>query len=272
VLTTLDGPAYAIDVDRSLATGAAVLATTVDGIPIAPFTPQREFLFNGDAAGLAGSNTIYADGAGHFDTAQPNLFQFGTMALTPAGPLFVESARNAVPGLFSPFQNAGPDGLLANPTLGLGSVDGFLARLVFNPLNGASSIALVSAANAPTGTVLPLRGTSVPLSGLSEAAHPELAGASIIDVEGNLKRFVGKQVNGLVLNTRGAVNLIAVHTARDSAFVGRPLNHVQFVRRIRTQVISTSRGTNGQVVRGGVTIDRNLLRDGPLLLPERGLG
>jgi hypothetical protein len=270
VLTGLNGLAYAIDVDGSLAAGSAVVATTASGVPVAPFAPQREFLFNGDATGLASSNTVYAGGAGHFDTAQPNLYQFGSMAITPVGPVFVETARNAVPGLLAPFQNAGPDGLLPSPTLGLGSIDGRLARLNFVPGVG-NTVTLSTAANAAVGTVIGLRGVPMPLSGLSESAHPELAGAAVIDVEGNMKRFVGKQVRGLVLNARGSVNLIAAHTVVDSAFVGRPLNHVEFVTRRRTQVISTARGINGQVVRGGVAVDRNLLRDGPLLLPDRGL-
>ncbi|GIW86139.1 MAG: hypothetical protein KatS3mg108_0463 [Isosphaeraceae bacterium] len=270
ILTSLDGPAYAIDVDQSLASGSAVVATAPNGTPIAPFFPQREFLFNGDASGLAGSNTLYASGAGHFDTAQPNLFQFGSMALTPVGPLFVEAARNAVSGIFSPFQNAGPTGLLPNPTLGLGSIDGLLARLNFVGSVG-NTLTLFTAANAPSGTTILLQGVATPLSGLSESAHPELDGAAIIDVQGNMKRFVGKQVRGLVLNARGSINLIAAHTVVNSAFVGRPLNHVEFVNRRRSQVISTARGINGQVIRGGVTVQKNLLPDGPLMLPERGL-
>ncbi len=271
VFTSLNGPGYALDVDQSLATGSAVVATTPSGVPFAPIVPQREFLFNGDATGLAGSSTILADGAGHFDTAQPNLFQFGTIGVAPVGPFYTEAGRAAVPSFLTRFQNAGADGLLPNPTVGLGSIDNNLARLTTSVTTGISSIALYSAANVATGTVIPLKGTTAVLSGLSEAAHPELAGASIIDVEGNLKRYVGKQVNGLVLNTRGAVNLISIHTARDSAFVGRPLNHVEFVRRQRVQLISTSRGTNGQVIRGGITIDKNLLRDGPLMLPRKAL-
>ena len=46
---------------------------------------------------MAGSNTVYATGAAHFDTAQPNLTQVGIMAInTTGGGKLRESSRTAM--------------------------------------------------------------------------------------------------------------------------------------------------------------------------------
>lgn len=260
VITSKNGPGYSVDVAASLSAGQAVSVG-------APIVPQREFIFNGDATGLAGLNSIFADGAGHFDTAQPNLFQFGTLTLTQVQSLFRESARAAVPGLISPFENAGATGLDQNPFRGLGSVSGRLARLTrFDPVNGVNFVTLYNTQNVTQSGSIQLK-YDKPLYGLSESVHTELAGASIIDVDGNMKRFVGKQIRGLIVNVRGGVNLVAIHTARDSAFVGRPLNHVEFVTTENVQLISSARGVNGMVRRGNVTINKNLPSYGQILLP-----
>jgi hypothetical protein len=260
ILTDTGGVGVSIDVSASLASGQAV---AIDG----PIVPQREFVFNGDATGLAGSDVIYADGAAHFDTAQPNLFQFGVLGLAPFGRSVFEQTRIATPGgLGTPFINAGSNGLLPNPALGLGSVDTRLARLF--PSGSKSSLVFYDPASnqAIVGTqAVDYTGT---LTGLSESLHPELVGAALIDIQGNLRRYIGRQVEGLVLNTRGTVNLIAAHTAIDSAFIGRPLNHAQFVQRQNVQLISTARGDRGRLTRGGVTVDPNLPPTGPLILPR----
>ncbi len=254
VLTAEDGTAVRVDVAASLATGQAVSVGS-------PFVPQREFVLNGDATGIAGLSTLYAAGAAHFDTFQPNSFQFGSLTLNQFGPGFAEQARTAI----SPFTNAGSDGLDPTPFTGFGSIDGSLAVLG-TAAGGSNFITLRNPTTlAPTGGV---RLNYAPqLYGLSESLHPELQNASLIDISGALKRFVGKNITGLVINTRGGVNLISIHTAVDSAFIGRPLNHVEFIRKENVQLISTTRGELGTQNPNDITIDKNLAPTGPLVIP-----
>jgi hypothetical protein len=254
LLTDTGGIGVRIDVTASLVQGQAV---QVDGSVV----PQREFVLNGDATGLAGSNVIYANGAAHFDTFQPSLYQFGVLALTPLGPGFAEQSRTAIPG----FINAGSDGLLPNPSFGFGSVDASLAEL--GPLTGGKNFITLRSPTTLAVTSVVTLNYPAQLSGLSESLHPELSDSSLIDVSGNLRRFIGKEIHGLVVNARGAVNLVSVHTAVDTAFIGRPLNHVEFVKKENVQLISTSRGVNGKIRRNEVTINKNLTPTGPLVIP-----
>lgn len=254
ILTDTGGVALHVDVAASLASGQAVVLGNA-------FTPQREFVLNGDATGIAGVSALFANGAAHFDSFQPNLFQFGVMTIANAGPGFAEQSRTAI----TPFQNAGPDGLNPNPSFGFGSIDALLAQLG-TAANGKNFITLRNPTNQAFSGAVTLN-YAPQLSGLSESLHPELANSSLIDISGDLTRFVGKQVHGLVINTRGSVNLIAAHTAVDSAFIGRPLNHAEFVRRENVQLISTARGANGKIRRNEVTIDKTLAPTGPLVIP-----
>jgi hypothetical protein len=258
LLTSNGGVGVHVDVAASLAAGQAVqLGPT--------FTPQREFLFNGGAAGAAGSDLLYADGSGHFDTAQPNLFQFGTMSLAPSGLGFREQARVALPGLTSPFQNAGATGLDPSPVFGLGSIDTQLARLA-GVVNGRNSILLYTPTpNAIAGSRS--LNYAAQLWGLSESVHPEIAGAALLDVQGNVKRVLSKNIQGMVLNATGFVNFVTAHTAIDTAVVGRPINHVEFLRRRNVLLLSTRRGINGKVNRNDVVVNKNLPAIGPLVVP-----
>lgn len=254
LLTATNGSAVRVDIAASLASGQAVSVGSA-------FTPQREFVFNGDATGVAGLSNLYVDGAAHFDTFQPNQFQFGVMTLAQSGAGFQEQARTAI----SPFINAGANGLDPNPFVGFGSVDGSLAQLG-TAAGGINPITLSNPTNLAFSGIVRLK-YAPQLHGLSESLHPELASASLIDINGNLKRFVGKNISGLVLNTRGLVNLVSVHTATNSAFIGRPLNHVEFINKNNVQLISTARGGNGTLDRNDVTVDKTLAPTGPLVIP-----
>ncbi len=129
------GTAVAIDVTASLASGVAVPAGKT-------FTPSREFEFGGGLTGVAGSDTLYALGAAHFDTFQPDLTQLGVLAFSTTTNPPKETARTAVPGFGTPFINVGPPGtILTTPTDALGSIDSLLA-IDLNVANGVNIVAI----------------------------------------------------------------------------------------------------------------------------------
>jgi hypothetical protein len=97
--------------------------------------------------------------------------------------------------------------------------------------------------------------------------HPEIAGAALLDVQGNVKRVLSKNIRGMVLNATGFVNFVTAHTAIDTAVVGRPINHVEFLRRRNVLLLSTRRGINGKVRRNDVVVNKNLPAIGPLVVP-----
>jgi hypothetical protein len=265
MFTQNGGIGLSVNVQASLASGSAVGA---------PIFPQREFVFNGGVTGVAGIDALYVDGAAHFDTAQPNLFQFGTALYSLIG---VELSRTAIPGFFSPFINAGPTGLLPSPFDGTGSLDTRLARLLPpNPVLGTgTSIRLVNPTNETTVKTIPVATTDT-LAGLSESYHPELAGtsgnaaqtgAAIININGDARRVLSQDTTGLIYNVSGAVNLVGVHKAVDSTFIGYPLNHIEVPIRQNSQFLSNQRGFNGRVTRNGISVVPGRPPIGPLALP-----
>ena len=235
--------------------------------------PQREYVFNGGVTGLAGSDSFYVDGAGHFDTAQPNLYQFGAATYSLVG---AELARTPLPGSLSPYINAGPNGLNASPFAGSGSLDTRLARLIgptgSKPYN---TIELFNPATEASAGNVKLQ-SSDQLSGLSESFHPEMAGtsgnvaqtgAAIINIQGTARRFVAQDVQGLVFNTTGSVNMVGARSAIDSTFVGNPLNHADITNRQNVELLSNQRGLNGHVTRTGIKVVKNLTPIGPISVP-----
>jgi len=245
-----------IDVTKSLATGQAVAIG-------AAYAPTREFELSGGLTGLAGTDTIYATGAAHFDTFQPDRTQAGLLALNAAGagPL-AETARAALPGPAGG-PDAGPAGTARKtPTNALGSVEGDLA-LVTGVVNGKNTVNLFSAGVTPDG-ILPLNDPNR-LAGLSESFHPELAGSSLVNVQGVLRRFNAQDARGLVLNVSGRVDLVLIPgPVSDSAIVGRPAAHVATGPRSNVTILSTPR-ING--TKGGVITDETPRPLGPLALP-----
>jgi hypothetical protein len=254
------GEAVAIDVTASLANGFAVPTGQV-------FTPAREFELAGGLTGVAGSSNLYALGAAHFDTFQPDQTQLGVLTFTTATAVPRETARTAVPGVNTPFINVGPPGsILVRPVNALGSIDASLAIdmgvrgttnevLLYKP----STLALVGRVDLQDSNLL---------AGLSESFHPEIAGGTLIDVTGTLKRFLTHTTKGVVINDNGTTNLIAIHEATDTTAVGRPLNHALIPIRNNVQLISmAARGNSGKSMRNGVTVDVTSLPIGPLVLP-----
>jgi hypothetical protein len=258
--TTPTGLAILINVTASLAAGVAIPAG-------APFSPQRQLSLLGEATGVAGSDLLYATAAAHFDSFQPSQNQLGILALSASSTgTLRESSRTRVPGTNSPFINVvpGPTGP-TNPPRALGSIDGDLA-LVTSLENGRNIVTRYNpstlAANGQVGLATPNL-----LDGLSESFHPELLNAALIDVQGNLRNFIGRDASGLIINDNGTLNLVAIGSATDTAVIGQPLNHVEIPHRNNVQLLSTARGTHGVSTRGGVVSDKNLGVVGPLTLP-----
>jgi hypothetical protein len=251
------GEAVAINVSASLATGLAVPAS-------APFSPQREFHFGGGLTGVAGTDTLFALGAAHFDSFQPDLTQLGVLAFSTTTNPPRETARTAVPGVRTPFINVGPPGTIV--TQALGSIDSLLA-IDTGVSSGVNIVNLYSPSTLILQSSLSLQDGNL-LSGLSESFHPELAGGTLIDVQGTLKRFITPKTQGVVINDNGMTNLIGIHSATDTAAVGRPLLHVLIPIRRNVQLISmTARGNSGKSTRDGVQVAIKSAPIGPLSLP-----
>jgi hypothetical protein len=255
------GLIQSIDVTASLATGQAV--------PLgAPFPPAREFELSGGVTGLAGSDVIYVSGAAHFDTFTPDRLQLGILSFTPTAIGVVETSRVRIPGILSPFIDAGPPGFLAtHPTFALGSIAGNLA-LDTGVVNGKNSVTLFS----PSTTALTNVGSvalNEPnlLTGLSESFHPELLNGVLLDVTGNLRSFVATEATGLVVNSSGTVNLVQIKSATDTAIIGQPLNHVNIPIRNNVTLLSSARGIKGTGTNGGVNVRAAAKPLGVLTLP-----
>ena len=283
------GKLQAINVNASLRTGQAVVLTDpATGNPIVPsYTSQRAFQFTGGFAGLPGSSTLYAVGAGHFDPYQPDQFQLGVAALsagvpstTSAGAGLKEASRTVLTGNAPPNSgNSGTNGTIVTNSLGvtlangnlnnaLGSVDQSLALITgqgLDPKTGAaaSKVSLYSASSLSKQTDIYLD-TTDNLTDLSGSFRPDLKGTALVDVQGNTQSFRSQDARGLVFNGEGRVNLVKIEAARDSTIIGFPFVHAQIPLRSNTVILSTTRAVGD---RGGVIQVPGLSPTGPLSLP-----
>ncbi len=245
-----------IDVTKSLATGQAVAMGS-------PYTPLQQFQLSGGLTGLSGSDGIYASGAAHFDTFQPNNIQLGLLGLNATTSTLVESGRAALPNAKAPGGVNAPAGPLANQ--GLGSVDQDLAQ-VTGLGNGGNVVSFFSASTLAYDGTVTLFDPNL-LAGLSESFRPSLAGSVLVDSRGNIRSFQADDVNGLVLNAAGEAQRIIIGRATNSTLVARPINHLGIGQRTNVEALSTPRV--GRQTRGGVTVVFGMKQVGPLTLPDR---
>ncbi|WP_406698658.1 hypothetical protein V5E97_07205 [Singulisphaera sp. Ch08] len=251
------GLALRIDVTASLATGHAVAMGD-------PFTPERQFELSGGLASVPASQTMYATGAAHFDTFQPNLVQYGVLSLNTADDQLAETARTPLK-VNGDFVNAGPEGSVdSQPPQVLGSVDQSLA-LVTGVADGKNVVALLNPQTLASNGTLKLNNPN-PLTGLSESFRPDLANSALIDVQGNVQSLRAKDATGLVFNVAGFINLAKIHRAADSVLIGQPFGHAEIPRRSNVDIISSPRPVDG---RNGVQVNKNIKQIGPLSLPGR---
>ncbi|SIO31978.1 hypothetical protein SAMN05444166_3755 [Singulisphaera sp. GP187] len=250
------GLALQIDVTASLATGHAVAVGQ-------PYPPQRQFELSGGLASVPATHTMFATGAAHFDTFQPNLVQFGVLSLN-TGDQLSETARTPLKQNGN-FVNAGPEGSVdSQPPQVLGSVDQNLA-LVTGVANGKNVVSLLNPQTLASNGTLTLNNPN-PLTGLSESFRPDLANSALIDVQGNVQSLRAKDATGLVFNVAGYINLAKINRATDSLIIGQPFGHAEIPKRSHVDIISSPRPVDG---RNGVQVNKNLKQIGPLSLPGR---
>lgn len=245
------GLAQIIDVSASLSTGQAVALGR-------PYNPQGQFAFSNGATGIPGSQTLFVTGSAYFNTLQPFTTQFGILSLKASTSGQLSSAGESA---VLPYQNVERPGTL--PPAPLGSVDQNLALLT-GVSNGKNNVTLLSPVGFTTQGTLTLNDPN-PLSDLTESFRPTLAGAALIDVQGDIQSVRGRDADGLVLNDSGNLNLVKFTQISNSVIIGQPFGHAQFKRRSNVSIITPTR-TAGQ--RNGVTIVKGLDQIGPLSLPS----
>ena len=251
---TPDGLLQAINVTASLASGQAV--------PVgAAYAPRREFELAGGLTGVAASNLVYGVGAAHFDTSSPDQTQAGLIAVDTGGGQLNEASRAALKNKGN-FINVGPSGSTrTHPVQALGSIDQNLA-LVTPTVNTPNVVTLLNPTSLSNSGSVTLADPNR-LAGLSESFRPGLAGAALIDVQGNLQSLRARDAQGLVLNVAGYVNLAKIDNATDTTIVALPLGHAQIPHRTGVTILSSSRTVDG---RNGVTVVPNAQQAGPLSL------
>ena len=247
----------------------------------AAYTPQNAFTPIGGLTGVPGSNSIFASGAAHFNSFQPDQVQLAyltmstyTYTTTTDGTTFkyglAETARTAI----TPYTNVDltqPASQL--PAQGLGSIDQALAGVTGLVYDGngqpvANRVGLISTVKLSNRGSILLNHSNL-LTGLSEAFRPDLAGSALIDIQGDVQSIRGTSATGMVLNDTGNLNLLKFQRLSNSTIVGQPFGHVEVPHRNNVSIISSKRSVDG---RGGVTVVNNLRVIGPLSLPDDHTG
>ena len=103
-----------------------------------------------------------------------------------------------------------------------------------------------------------------PLSALSGSFRPAIAGAALVDVQGNTQSFKAKTARGLIFNGEGNVNKVMINSASDTTIVGYPFGHAVIPYRSNVTIVSSTR-TVGD--RNGVVVLPGIRPTGPLSLP-----
>jgi hypothetical protein len=259
-----------IDLTKSLASGSAV--------PLgSPYTPQNQFTTTGGLTSVPASVNVFAAGAAHFNTYQPDQVQLGYLTLstytyntTADGTTFTNRLSESSRTPIQPYTNVD----LSNPenqVLGqaLGSVDQALAAvtgLVYDS-NGqaiANRVGLISTITLSNRGTIQLNYPNR-LTGLSEAFRPDLVGSALIDIQGNVQSIRGNTATGMVINDTGNLNLLKFQRVSNSTILGQPFGHVEIGKRSNVSIVSSPRSVDG---RGGVTVVKNLRVVGPLSLPD----
>ncbi|WZO98394.1 hypothetical protein EP7_005455 [Isosphaeraceae bacterium EP7] len=250
------GVAQIIDAAASLASGQAVTVGSA-------YTPTRQFELAGGVASPAGRSNIYATGAAHFDSFQPNLLQPGFLTLSGAGGTLNELGRTQItsPQSISNLTIV-PGTTDGTPLKALGSVEANLA-LVTGQVGGVNTVSLYAPGSfAPAGAIT-LNDPNA-LTGLSPSFHPELVDSALIDIQGNVQSIRIKSAQGMVINDSGNLNLLQINDASNSTVIGQPLTHLDITRRTNVTARSNIRSAG---MRGDVTVNPNQSQVGPLSLP-----
>jgi hypothetical protein len=227
------------------------------------FDPTTGFTLLGGLTGLPGSNTVFAAVGATFDSFQPLVDQLGNQAVNTVSvqtqmhqSVTSYNLSSGSASAFSPFTAV--SSTVPNPTqpagAALGSIDQSLAFIVSPPSNGTTKISLSSGGSI--ALTYPDQ-----LTALSESYRPDLAGAAVIDIQGNVQSIRGGSATGLVLNDTGNLNLVKFQSVQNSTIVGQPVSHLQIPMRSKVIVLTPSRTVG---TRNGVTVDKKLQPIGPI--------
>jgi hypothetical protein len=256
----------------------------------APFTPKpplntspSTFMVLSGLTGLPGSTNVYAAIAATFNTLQPQNMQLG---FQPANTVAVTRVKKRTYHVQYKFNGGKPVAFTAlgsytnvtggKPGSALGSVDSNLA-VVINP-PASNLVALVNpTTGASVGGISLMDSTGAapypdPIIALSSTFRPDLSGTAanntgpaLIDIQGDVQSFRGRQATGMVFNDTGNLNLVKFVTVTNSTIIGQPLSHVQIDHTANVTLLTPAR-TLLDPTRGGVTVDPNLQQIGPLSL------
>ena len=256
LIDTTDGSTGAvqeINLATSLSTGQAVTTGTA-------FQPTRQFFLSGGGTFLPGIADMFLGGSAFLDTFQPNLYQNGVLAATSSKGTLTEQARGELPGPSS-VQNAGNP-----PTMNLTSLGGLNQNLaiVTSVSNGQNVVSLYNPDTAAQNGSFTLNDPNL-LTDLTPSFHPELAGAALVDVQGNLRSFRAIDAKGLVINESGFLNLVQIQKAVDTQVIGQPIGHANIPVRKNVLLLSSGRDVG---YRSGVIAIPSLQPVGPLSLPD----
>lgn len=246
-----------------------------------PLSYPNTFNSKGGTTGVAGVSYLYNAGAAYFDAFSPlnTLAQLGIMKINDSATDVLTVGSTAKVG-----------GSIDWTTRGdyvMGSVDQNVVMIdpeALQTLPGGSYYnAQMFSPNtlASTGSFKLFVGSNDKIAGLSEAFSPGLAGASVIDIKGNLKTFSAVNTNNMVLNVNGIANYTQIKNAQNTTILAHPILHlgVSWKKGANVNIISSARptdttpgGKSRPGTRGGVQIVKKLPVIGPLINPvQRGL-
>lgn len=253
------GMISAIDVSKSLDSGQVVAKGSV-------YSSQRAFGLSGGMSGVAGLNSMFSAGGGYFDQYQPTTFQFGMASLrvSRSGSIS-ESSRSAVTlpsGVNTTDQHGQSSPTALNNAMG--SLNTNLALITSrNTVANTNTATLYNPSSLSAAGSITLQSGDA-LSSLSQTAYPALAGAALIDVQGNMQSFRAQDTYGLVLHDQGGLNLTKIQNANDTTIIASPVGHVRIPVRNNVVLESTTRNVG---TRNAVVVNTDLKPTGPLSLP-----
>ncbi len=259
-----------IDVAASLSTQVAQPMLNAQGNPVPAYSMTNAFGLSGGVTGVPGLDTLYAAGGAHFDTFQPTQFQLGIASLNQGNSgMLNESSRNEVSdqkGNATVTDSFGATLSGASLNNALGSLGQNLALVTGQTLTPAGEVDTVTLYNPVSFSA---QGTFVlndadPLTGLSGAFYPTLAGAALVDVQGNTQSFKANSATGLVFSGEGNVGLVQIQNAADTEILGFPFGHAAIPNRSNVTIVSSTRTVGS---RNGVTELPGINPTGPLSLP-----
>jgi hypothetical protein len=241
----------------------------VEGVAVplgAPYASQNGFGLSGGLSGVNGTDTLYAVGGATFDRYIPLQSQLGITSLFvgPTNGFTIENTRGGLTNnQGNPIPSDTHGATAETPSNAVGSVDQSLAIVTgFNPGHSNTVTFYNPISFASAGSVKLQEGDL--LTGLTPSYRPSLAGASLIDVLGNVQSFRAQSAKGLVLNVEGNLNLAKIAAAADTTIAGYPFGHAQVPDRASVTILSSTRIVAGR--NGVVTVLKT--PTGPLSLPD----